>query len=366
MVFRYRMHHDYLMYGRRFARNERTSGLSNKFHNEVYEVIHQTAKQSRFDAHDVLVRASCSQIVRKKRLRLMRAFTRGDQESVGLLDDDELLCRWQYRFITKVFPIRRPLSGFSVPASKISGASFEPLPRADHEDDPGKYFNVVSKKQPGLTQKAFKPANNKGQKDDCLSSAFETLSIGSSSENIPVRRYTFADVCCGAGGASHGANMAGLEVIYALDHDSACCDTYRRNFPQTRLYQEELHKFAVRNSGDLTVDIVHCSPPCQAFSWANTKPNLKKDTLNIATNMALGGFLDIAKPRVVTVEQTSALMSHGDKDGRHSDSFGKFIEQLTSRSYSVAWKIENLVEFGLPQKRKRLIMIATRLVSSPL
>ncbi|KAI4256394.1 MAG: hypothetical protein L6R42_006256 [Xanthoria sp. 1 TBL-2021] len=75
--------------------------------------------------------------------------------------------------------------------------------------------------------------------------------------------------------------------------------------------------------------------------------------------MELGRCLDIAKPRVVTLEQTSVLMSQGVRGGKHGNNLDRFIKQLTSRGYSVAWKIVKMVEFGLPQYRKRLIMIAS-------
>ncbi|KAI4236866.1 MAG: hypothetical protein LQ349_002282 [Xanthoria aureola] len=75
--------------------------------------------------------------------------------------------------------------------------------------------------------------------------------------------------------------------------------------------------------------------------------------------MELGRLLDIAKPRVVTLEQTAGLMRLGYRGGRHSNSFDQFINQFTSRGYNIALKIFNMAEFGLPQHRKRLIIIAS-------
>ena len=110
---------------------------------------------------------------------------------------------------------------------------------------------------------------------------------------------------------------------------------------------------------DLKVDIMHISPSCQAFSIANTNPNLENDIANIAANMETGNILDSVRPRIVTLEQTSGLFSQGHVRGRHSENWGNLIEQFTSTGYSVAWKNMQLAELGLAQPRLRLIMIGS-------
>ena len=107
----------------------------------------------------------------------------------------------------------------------------------------------------------------------------------------------------------------------------------------------------------LKVDILPISPPCQALSPANTAPNLANDT---AANMEIDNCLDIAMPRIATLEQISGLMSSGHTGGKHSEYWGKLISQFTSRDYNVAWKNTSLTGLGLPKPRKRLfIMLAS-------
>ena len=58
-----------------------------------------------------------------------------------------------------------------------------------------------------------------------------SLDYDSRGERVPAA-YTFAGVCCGAGGASRGAEMAGFQVLWALDYNAAACETFRLNFPR--------------------------------------------------------------------------------------------------------------------------------------
>ncbi|KAI7787431.1 hypothetical protein LA080_015652 [Diaporthe eres] len=170
------------------------------------------------------------------------------------------------------------------------------------------------------------------------------------------QKYAAADFFCGAGGFSMGAAMAGLKVLVACDWWARCCETYRQNFPGVELHQEDVYKFIEDMSTDLTrehlnVDILHFSPPCQTWSPAHTCEG-KKDEENRAALFACEKILKIFKPRIFTVEQTFGLAQD-----RWIPNFNALIQGFTSHGYSVKWKVLHLVEYGLPQTRKRLVMI---------
>ena len=112
------------------------------------------------------------------------------------------------------------------------------------------------------------------------------------------------------------------------------------------------------HNADFTVDILHLSPPCQAFSIANTTPNAAKDKLNIAASMTIGGVLSLAKPRVVTLEQAHGIIRHT----KHQKHFDEVLRQFTQLGFSVRWRFLKFIEYGLPQERSRLIVIASRKV----
>ena len=165
------------------------------------------------------------------------------------------------------------------------------------------------------------------------------------------RRYTFGDCFCGAGGMSRSAVNAGLRVDWGFDFNLAACQSYEMNFFGTPVYNLAAHEFS-NGVGDRKVDICHLSPPCQFFSNAHTIQG-KDDEMNTASLFAIFSLLEKAKPRVATLEQTSGLIR------RHPLFFNAVINMFNSKGFSVRWRVMNCADFGLPQSRSRLFIIAS-------
>ena len=165
------------------------------------------------------------------------------------------------------------------------------------------------------------------------------------------RRYTFGDCFCGAGGMSRGAIDAGLRVSWGFDFDLPACQSYAKNFFATHIYNVAAHEFA-DSSKDHRVDIVHLSPPCQFFSPLHTKQG-KDDEMNTASLFAILNLLNKTKPRVVTLEQTAGLLR------RHPQYFNAVINMFTIHGFSVRWKLLTSGDYGVPQRRSRLLIIAS-------
>ncbi|KAL8806211.1 MAG: hypothetical protein Q9182_001486 [Xanthomendoza sp. 2 TL-2023] len=348
-----------LFQGWKFVRNRETYGLPKHDPNELYWAVHLTSKGPQLGADQTLVEVEGSQFLRKRRMTMVNTVPTGDQKRLEDRNDGPLFCRWKHIIVTKINKLIRPLDAFSLPTSDISEASFRRLREEECDDEYRSHVADQSLRQSWLEMGKRKKADNKSKEGNPLPS-FEALSLDDNTQGeFAPKRYTFADICCGAGGASWGAQKANLELRWALDHDASACVTYRLNFPQVQLYQDDLAGFVPKGRPNLKVDIMHASLPCQDFPQGNVRPNPEKDAMNIATNMELGRCLDIAKPRIATLEQTDGLMLLGHKQMRHSTHFDRLIELFISRGYSVAWKIVNLADFGLPQNRRRLIMIAS-------
>ncbi|KAJ5946167.1 hypothetical protein N7454_003006 [Penicillium verhagenii] len=166
------------------------------------------------------------------------------------------------------------------------------------------------------------------------------------------RTYTFGDAYCGAGGTSCGAQKAGLALTWAVDMDANACQTYRQNFPQSLVENSSIDQFLTQNPSELRVDICHTSPPCQPFSPAHTVHNQVRDERNSACIFTSRNLIDKARPRVITMEETFGLR------GRHPAIFNRLILDFIEMGYSVRWAVLDCVNYGVPQIRRRLIIIA--------
>ncbi|GKT42482.1 modification methylase HphIA [Colletotrichum spaethianum] len=170
--------------------------------------------------------------------------------------------------------------------------------------------------------------------------------------NTPKQQYTVFDSFCGAGGFSRGAERAGLHIEYAIDHWEKACATYRLNFPKTNLFEMSIDELMLASKNtQMRTDILHLSPPCQTWSPAHTVAGAN-DEANIAALFACRSLVEKLRPRIFTLEQTFGILQ-----SCHDPFFCSLVGGFTELGYSVTWKIVHLQTWGLPQTRKRLIMI---------
>lgn len=164
------------------------------------------------------------------------------------------------------------------------------------------------------------------------------------------------DLFCGAGGLSLGFGWAGYNIVVANDNFKQACETYRVNHKDTLLIegditdkkiQDEVLKHAKKGK----VDIVVGGPPCQGFS------NAGKRMIDDPRNFLYKEFVTIVKklkPKVFVLENVEGIMTSND---------GKTYEEIKSNfkelGYNVAGHKLHAVKFGVPQKRKRVVIIGT-------
>lgn len=159
----------------------------------------------------------------------------------------------------------------------------------------------------------------------------------------PGQKLTYGDAFCGAGGTTRGAVMAGFRVKWGFDEDSAPCGTWRVNFPNAACYQLHSSGFialAKKNRNlDMKVDILHLSPPCQFFSSAHTVAGVK-DEVNLASLFAVHDIIDVARPRIVTLEQTFGITVP-----KFRAYLNHLIQMFTSHHFSVRWAVVPLAQW---------------------
>lgn len=133
--------------------------------------------------------------------------------------------------------------------------------------------------------------------------------------------------------------------------------SYRRNYPDTICETSEIADFLTNPPEDIIVDIIHCSPPCQTFSPAKTIAG-PDDDANEACIFSVRQVLEKGKPRIFTMEETSGLKE------RHEEFLNATIHTFVELGYSARWKLVDCSSYGVPQKRKRLVVIASGYVTT--
>ncbi|GKZ82800.1 hypothetical protein AnigIFM56816_007622 [Aspergillus niger] len=175
---------------------------------------------------------------------------------------------------------------------------------------------------------------------------------GQSTDDKSSRQYTFGDGFCGAGGVSCGALKAGLRPTWAFDNSRHAINTYRLNFRDAECEDSDVFTFLTNDYAFLKVDVTHGSPPCQTFSPAKTI-QCATDDANSACIFSCAEMIRKAKPRVHTIEETSGLYE------RHRETFHRVVQDFIEIGYSVRWTILNCADYGVPQLRRRLVIIAS-------
>lgn len=170
-----------------------------------------------------------------------------------------------------------------------------------------------------------------------------------------VIRPTAIDLFAGAGGATAGLIQAGFNVIAAVENDSWAAQTYRANHGQVLLSEQDILEVDVKSLrtsvglrlGDL--DLLKACPPCQGFS--SLGPNEDDDPRNELVRQ-VWRFVEEFEPSAVLMENVPAL--------RHDERFLQLQRDLEARGYTTASYLVNAVDFGVPQSRRRLILLGVR------
>ncbi|WP_144575946.1 DNA cytosine methyltransferase [Agrobacterium sp. DE0009] len=169
--------------------------------------------------------------------------------------------------------------------------------------------------------------------------------------------HTAVDLFCGSGGVSQGLKSAGWRVLAACDNDPAAANTYRANHPEVRLVEGDIKLNCTIGSitaavGGMTDLVVICAP-CQPFSSQNRhRGNDEREQL-IVRALAVVAKL---RPALVFFENVPGLVSPAYREIVTTVHAG-----LKGLGYAVSEPIvRDAADFGVPQRRRRCIMLAAR------
>lgn len=168
-------------------------------------------------------------------------------------------------------------------------------------------------------------------------------------------RGEVVDLFCGIGALSHGLKLAGFKVIAGYDIDKSCKFAYEKN-NDAEFFERDVAKLAAKEikkhfSGKVPSVLAGCAP-CQPFS--SYKHRYEEDPKwNFVTKFAV---LAVAvKPDFITMENVPALLRY--KDGAV---FRRFCSIIEKGGYELKWSVEHCERYGVPQRRRRLVVLASK------
>lgn len=183
-------------------------------------------------------------------------------------------------------------------------------------------------------------------------------------DRSPQSRPVAIDLFSGCGGMTFGLRRAGFRVLAALEVDPVAAEVYRLNHPRVRLKEADIrtvdaaawmHELGLR-PGEL--DLLAGCPPCQGFSRLRTKNGARRN--NHPHNRLLdemGRMVESFLPKAVLMENVPGLRSRAV--------FNRFVARLERLGYKPRFDCLDAQHFGVPQRRRRLVLVAGKGVDIP-
>lgn len=166
---------------------------------------------------------------------------------------------------------------------------------------------------------------------------------------------TAIDLFAGAGGTARGLADAGFRVLAAVENDADAVRTFEENHPDVRVFAEDIQSVSPEDLRcslgleRLDLTLLTACPPCQGFSTLGVQG--RDDERNDLVRQ-VWRFARVFRPAAVLVENVPGLA----RDER----WAKLCRQLRAVGYGVRWWIVDAADFGVPQRRRRLVAIAVR------
>lgn len=193
----------------------------------------------------------------------------------------------------------------------------------------------------------------------------------------------YASFFTGAMGMDLGFEQAGFTCVFANEIDKVACRTVRANRPDLNLFEGDVRsltsEIVLAAIDPRSVDVVIGGPPCQAFSTAGRRLGLNDERGNVFLH-----FLDLAiglRPTVIVIENVRGLLSAPLVHRPHSErGFGfpplsptelrggalaHILQKLKASGFDVSFELYDTANFGVPQRRERFVLFASRIGRVP-
>lgn len=168
---------------------------------------------------------------------------------------------------------------------------------------------------------------------------------------------TAIDLFSGCGGLTLGLKQADFRVVGAVEVDPISIETYKQNHPEVIVWDADIRELAPEIILDQLgiaqgeIDLLAGCPPCQGFSTMTTRNGSRN--IDDPRNDLIFDFLRFVykvRPKAIMLENVPGLLT----DHR----MNKFMSEIQSLGYKGTPRILNLADYGIPQRRRRLVLLA--------
>jgi DNA (cytosine-5)-methyltransferase 1 len=182
-------------------------------------------------------------------------------------------------------------------------------------------------------------------------------------KKLSLEDFAAVDIFCGVGGLTQGLILEDIDVKVGIDFDLTCKYAFEENNKAkfihkdvTKISANELKKYFPKGKKKI---LVGCAP-CQPFSLYNHK--IAKDAKSRRTDSkwkllySFGDLITEVKPDIISMENVPMLVKYNK-----GKVFTDFLTKLIKGGYYVSWSIVNAQDYGVPQRRRRLILLGSKM-----
>lgn len=168
------------------------------------------------------------------------------------------------------------------------------------------------------------------------------------------KKITAVDLFCGTGGLTHGLSKSGISVVAGYDLAADVKFAYEKNNSTAKFFEksvEDISTAEIRDFYHTEFSLLAGCAPCQPFSQMNNGKLLKMKDWGLLYHFSR--LVKYTLPTFVTMENVTQIKQH--------QVYHDFINELESLGYSISENIVFCPDYGIPQRRRRLVVLASRL-----